>query len=292
MATRLGFLGLGVMGTPMALNLSRAFPLTVWNRSSGKYAAFESSSARIGASPAAVAESSDVIFTMLFNDAAYAPIFNNPDFTAHLRGKTIVNTSSVSVACNENLASIVKAAGGTFLEMPVSGSRVPAEQGQLVGMLAGEDMDAVARVREIVKPMTKTAIYCGGVGMGVKMKFAINTFLITTTAGLAESMHLARRQGLDIDAFAQVVDASPMASKYSKLKVAKMADEDWKAQAAIHDCYNLTRLVVAAAETAGASSPLMSLCATLYKRAIDVGLGEQDMIALERLLEKLQDEKK
>lgn len=285
--TRIGFLGLGVMGSPMAINLARQFPLTVWNRSQGKLPPLIQAGARAADSPAAVLAQSDVVFTMLFNDAAYAPVFDSPDFQANLRGKTVINTSSISVDCSTRLANIVAAAGGTFIEMPVSGSKVPAEMGQLVGMVAG-DKDAVDAVRPLLKPITKTAIYCGPVGMGLKTKYAINTFLITTTAGLAESMHLARRQGLDLDAFAQVVDASPMASAYSKLKVNKMMAEDWSAQAAIQDCYNLTRLVVDASKTAGARSPFMELCATMYKEAIDAGLEGDDMIALEKLFTKIQ----
>lgn len=286
MSTRLGFLGLGVMGTPMAINLARHYPLTVWNRTKAKYPPLQSVGARIAESPSAVLEESDVVFTMLFNDAAFDPIFASGDFQAKLRGKTVVNTSSVSVDCSTRLSSIVSAAGGTFIEMPVSGSRVPAEQGQLVGMIAG-DVDAVQRLKPILEPITKKSIYCGDIGKGLKTKFAVNTFLITTTAGLAESMHLAKKQDLNITAFGEVVDASPMASAYSKLKVAKMIREDLTAQAAIRDCYNLTKLVVDAGKEAQASTPLMDACQVLYKQAVDSGFGDDDMIALGGLLEKL-----
>ncbi|KAM3442399.1 hypothetical protein MY4824_000993 [Beauveria thailandica] len=281
---RVGFMGLGFMGTPMALNLAKKFPLTVWNRSAAKYEPFRSTSATIADSPAAVLRRSDVVFTMLFNEAAYRAVLNQDGFTDALRGKTIINTSSVSVAFSQSLDEQVRRAGGRFLEMPVSGSRVPAEQGQLVGMLAG-DGDEARRVAPLLEPITKAAVYCGSaIGSGLRTKFATNLFLITMTAGLAEAMNLARAQGIDVAAFGRVLDAGPMASAYSRLKVAKMMAEDWSPQAAVADCYNLTELVQEAAGEAGAQTPLMTVCNALYKEAVERGFGGDDMIAIHKVM--------
>ncbi|KAM3445241.1 hypothetical protein NHJ13734_000579 [Beauveria thailandica] len=280
---RVGFMGLGFMGTPMALNLAKKFPLTVWNRTAAKYEPFRSTSATIADSPAAVLRRSDVVFTMLFNEAAYRAVLNQ-DFTDALRGKTIINTSSVSVAFSQSLDEQVRRAGGRFLEMPVSGSRVPAEQGQLVGMLAG-DGDEARRVAPLLAQITTAAVYCGSaIGSGLRTKFATNLFLITMTAGLAEAMNLARAQGIDVAAFGRVLDAGPMASAYSKLKVAKMMAEDWAPQAAMADCYNLTELVQEAAGEAGAQTPLMTVCNALYKEAVERGFGGDDMIAIHKVM--------
>ncbi|KAK8142035.1 hypothetical protein G3M48_009464 [Beauveria asiatica] len=280
---RVGFMGLGFMGTPMALNLAKKFPLTVWNRTAAKYEPFRSTSAFIADSPAAVLRRSDVVFTMLFNEAAYRAVLNQ-DFTDALRGKTVINTSSVSVAFSQYLDEQVRRAGGRFLEMPVSGSRVPAEQGQLVGMLAG-DGDEARRVAPLLAQITTAAVYCGAaIGNGLRTKFATNLFLITMTAGLAEAMNLARAQGIDVAAFGRVLDAGPMASAYSKLKVAKMMAEDWSPQAAMADCANVTQLVQEAAGEAGAQTPLMTVCDALYKEAVERGFGGDDMIAIHKVM--------
>ncbi|KAL2015615.1 hypothetical protein VTK56DRAFT_5093 [Thermocarpiscus australiensis] len=279
---RVGFLGLGVMGTPMALNLSRKFPLTVWNRSPSKYPPLVQAGAKIGATPSQVVEHSDIIFTMLFDEDAIRAIFDH-DLKQALRNKTLVNSSSVSVELSHYLNEQVRNAGGHFIEMPVSGSKVPAEQGQLVGMMAGDP--AVAdRIRPFVEPMTRAAIYCGPVGSGLKTKYAVNTFLVTMTVGLAEAMNLARAQGLDLEAFGQVLEAGPMASAYSKLKVGKMLNQDWSAQAAVKDCYNSTQLIQSAARAAHTRSPLVELCGSLYRHAIQCGLGEEDMISVVKSL--------
>ncbi|KAL4904888.1 hypothetical protein BDW74DRAFT_178460 [Aspergillus multicolor] len=280
---KIGFIGLGVMGTPMALNLSRRFPLTVWNRTASKYPPLRQAGATVADTPQELAESSEVIFTMLFNEAAFEPVLT-PCFKNALRGKILVNTSSVSVEYSRYLTDEAQKAGARFIEMPVSGSKVPAEQGQLVGMIAG-DADAAKQIKSIVEPtMVKEAIYCGPIGSGLKTKYAVNLYLITMTAGLAESMALARAQGLNIQAFSQVINAGPMASAYSKLKIAKMASSDYTPQAAVKDCYNLTQLIKAAAQDVDAETPFIQLCASLYQKAITQQLGDLDMIALEKIL--------
>lgn len=124
------------MGTPMALNMSRHFPVTVWNRSSSKYPPLVEAGAKVGSTPSQVAQESDIIFIMLFDAAAIEDILE--DLKTSLTGKTVVNTSSVPEEFSHYLAKQVNQAGGEFVEMPVSGSKLPAEQGQLVGMLGGD----------------------------------------------------------------------------------------------------------------------------------------------------------
>ncbi|KAH6684971.1 hypothetical protein F5X68DRAFT_210438 [Plectosphaerella plurivora] len=281
--TRVGFIGLGVMGTPMALNLARRFPLTVWNRSESKYPALIKAGAVVANSPAAVVENSDFIFTMLFDGSSLKSILSD-DFRRSLRGKTLINTSSVTVGDSESLFRTVTEAGGSFIEMPVSGSRMPAEQGRLVGMMAGDEA-ACESIRPIVEPLTTSAIYCGPIGSGLRMKYAVNNYLITMTAGLAESMNLAKAQGLDVKDFGEVIDAGPMASAYSRLKIDKMQREDWSAQASIDDCHNSTRLICAATAQAGTKGPLISLCEHLYGTAKDEGFGGEDMVAVIKVLQ-------
>lgn len=279
---RVGFLGLGTMGVPMALNLSRKFTLTVWNRSASKYPLLAQAGANVGERPSDVAERYNVIFMMLFDESTIRQILDD-DFRRALRGKTLVNTSSVSVEFSHYLSEEVRKAAGDFIEMPVSSSKVPAEQGRLVGMMAG-DAAVAKRIEPIVEPMTSAAIYCGPIGFGLKTKYAVNLYAVTMTVGLAESMNLARAQDLNLDAFGQVLNAGPMASAYSKLKIAKMLNQDWSAQAAIKDCYNSTELIREAARTASTQSPLMEICEELYVEATRSGLGEEDMIAVTKII--------
>jgi 3-hydroxyisobutyrate dehydrogenase-like beta-hydroxyacid dehydrogenase len=276
---RLGFLGLGVMGTPMARNLAKKYPVMAWNRSPAKYASFKQTDAvSFAETPVKVVQSSDIIFVMLFNAPAIQSILTT-DFKRALSDKVLVNTSSVSVEFSEFLDQEIRKAGGQFVEMPVSGSKVPAEEGHLVGMMAG-DPDLAKTIKPYVEPITRSAVYCGPIGSGLKTKYAINSLLIALTVGLAESMNLAKAQGLDLEAFGKVVAASPMASAYSHIKVSKMLSQDWSPQASLKDCYNSTQLIRSAAISANVKSPLMDVCGNLYAQAMESALGEEDMIAI------------
>lgn len=279
---QLGFLGLGIMGAPMALNLARHFPLIIWNRSSTKYSAFGQTGARVAATPIQLIEQSDIIFTMLFDESALETVIDDTALKA-LHGKVLVNTSSINAAFSRSLARRLQQAHAEFVEMPVSGSRIPAENGQLIGMLAG-DPAVVDRIRPYVKPITKAAVYCGPIGQGLKTKYAVNTFLISLTVGLAESLALAQAQGLDRQALAQVLNAGPMSSTYTKLKLEKVIEGNWSAQASIEDCYNSTELILKAAEEAAIELPLTKLCSHLYGDACRHGLGKEDMIAAMKIL--------
>lgn len=282
---RIGFLGLGTMGTPMALNLRRQFPVTVWNRNGAKCTPLIEAGAKAAKTPSEVVEKPDVIFTMLFDGKAIQSMIDNePDnnFMKAIRGKTLINTSSVHVAFSHKLAQQVQGAGGKFVEMPVSGSKGPAEQGQLVGMMAG-DPEVAEQIRPVIEPITTAAIYCGPIGSGLKAKYSINLFLVSVTTGLAESVNLARAQGLDLDAFGQVLNSCPLASAYSKIKIAKILNGDWTPQAAIKDCYNSTELIKSAAQGVQVQTPLIQVCNSLYREAQEIGLGEEDMMAVYKL---------
>lgn len=265
----------------MARNLAQKAHLAVWNRSPAKYAMFEQASTvsiSIAATPAKAAEGSDMLFLMLFDAAAIECILDD-DFRRAVRGKIIVNASSIPVESSKSFCGIIQEAGGRYLEMPVSGSKVPAEQGKLVGMMAG-DPDLAHIVKPFVQPLTCAAVYCGEIGSGLKAKYAINTLATTLTVGLAESMSLANAQGLDLAAFAQVLEACPMASAFSKIKVNKILHEDWSPQASVRECYNSTQLIKSAAETEHVQMPLMDVCGKLYTEAIEADLAEEDMIAI------------
>lgn len=278
---RAGFIGLGIMGKSMVLNLARHFPVTVWNRSSSKYVALKDAGVQIGSSPSHVARESDVVFTMLFDTSAFHPILND-EFSAALRGKILVNTSSVPVGFSQKLARFVHDAGGDFIEMPVSGSKVPAEQGKLVGMMAG-NRDVADRIRPLVSPFTAASVYCGPIGSGLKMKYAINLYMFALSAGLCEAINLARAQGLDLEAFSQVLSAGPLASPYASLKVPKIMNEDWSLQASVRDGVNSTTLIQSAAASVGAWSPITQLCHSLFRQAQDAGQGDEDLTAIAKI---------
>ena len=187
------------------------------------------------------------------------------------------------------LEADVRAAGGRYVEAPVSGSRVPAAAGELVAMLAG-DPAAVEEVRPLLAPMCRETVPCGPVPDALAMKLAINLYLITMVTGLAEAVHFADRHGLDLDRFRAVLDAGPMASSVSRVKLrASCWPADLSPQAAAADVLKNNQLVAAAARSAGLASPPLDVCHVLFAETVALGHGGADMVAVIRALEARTD---
>ncbi|MCF1592197.1 NAD(P)-dependent oxidoreductase [Streptomyces muensis] len=282
-----GFVGLGVMGQPMALNLARAgTPLVVWNRTRDRCDPLRAAGAEVAQSPAEVFERAETVILMLADETALDTVLGpgTPDFAARVAGRTVVHMGTTAPEHSAALERAVRAVGGRYVEAPVSGSRVPAEQGELVAMLAGDD-DAVAAVRPLLAPMCRETFDCGGVPGALLMKFSVNLFLITLVTGLTEAFHFADRHGLDQRLLRDVLDAGPMASAVSRMKGPKLLDRDFAVQAAAADVLKNNRLIAEAARKADVASPLLDICHALYGETVAQGHGGEDMVAVLRALE-------
>jgi 3-hydroxyisobutyrate dehydrogenase len=182
------------------------------------------------------------------------------------------------------LEAAVQLVGGHYIEAPVSGSRVPAEQGELVAMLAGDPL-AVEAVRSLFEPMCRDTIYCGVVPGALLMKLAVNLYLITMVTGLVETVHFAQAAGLDLRLLRKTLDSGSMASGVSRVKLGKLVSSDFTAQAAVTDVLKNSQLVVDAARTAGVVTPLLNACSDLFSETVELGHGDVDMVAVISALE-------
>ncbi|RDU99399.1 NAD(P)-dependent oxidoreductase [Trinickia dinghuensis] len=288
--TPVGFIGLGSMGEPMALNLRKVgIPLVVWNRSEAKRGVLEQAGARVVADAAQVFECCGTVLLMLANAEAIDWVLarGEPAFRQRVRGRTIVHMGTTSPGYSAGLEQSIRAAGGSYVEAPVSGSRKPAEAAQLVAMLAGE-RGAVDAVAPLVAAMCRQSEYCGDVPAALTMKLAVNLFLITMVTGLAEATHFARRQGLDLARFVAILDAGPMASDVSRVKAAKLLHENFGEQASIENVLDNNRLIAASARAAGIASPLLDVCHGLYGATREMGFGGEDMVAVVKAIEAME----
>jgi len=286
-ARPIGFIGLGAMGEPMALNLAKAgTPLLVWNRSPAKAAVLAAAGAEIAANPAQVFARAALVILMLVDDRAIDSVLGRggADFAGRVQGRTIVHMGTTAPAYSRGLEADIRAAGGRYVEAPVSGSRKPAEAGQLVAMLAG-DAAAIAELRPVLAPMCRETIVCGAVPNALLMKLSVNLFLISMVTGLAEAVHFAERHGVDLDLLLAALNAGPMASDVSRVKAPKLVGRDFAAQAAISDVLKNSRLVADAAREAGIASPLLDVCHALYGETLALGHGDADMVAVLAALE-------
>lgn len=278
----LGFLGLGVMGQPMALNLVRAgHDVIVWNRTPERAEPLRDAGARVAGTVDEVFTVADVVFLMLIDEQATDTVLGRGTtaFADRVAGRLVVSTGSASPGYSRALAIEIEAAGGRFVESPVSGQRGPAQDGQLVAFLGGDPAD-LSIVRPLLAPLTKHLIDAGPIGAGLLLKLTVNHYLNVSVAALAEATHFADAQGLDRALFERAVMAGPLASDLAGMKLAQFVAGDFDVRAGVGDSYNSTRLGYAEARAVGIATPLLDLASTLYGEAVDLGGARRDMIAV------------
>jgi 3-hydroxyisobutyrate dehydrogenase len=244
----------------------------VWNRTEGRTDELRAAGATVAPTADAVFDLARTVLLMLANSDAIDDVLGRGTkrFAGLVADRTVVHMGTTSPEYSRALGEDVRAAGGRYVEAPVSGSRGPAEAGQLVGMLAGEP-DDVEQVRRLLEPVCCRTSWCGDVPSALLMKLSVNLFLITMVTGLAESFHFAHRHGLDLNQFVEVLDAGPMASAVSRVKAGKLVAGDFAVQASIADVHYNNRLVARAARRAGIASPLLDVCESLYEETERLG---------------------
>jgi 3-hydroxyisobutyrate dehydrogenase len=284
----IGFIGLGSMGEPMALNLAKAgLPLVVWNRSQKKCERVAALGAAVARNPDEVFRRCEVVIVMLVDGSALDDVLarNERGFNDRVCGRILINMATTAPEYSKALEADVIAAGGRYVEAPVSGSRKPAEAGQLIGMLAGEN-ESIDAVRSLLEPMCSDVVSCGHVPNALLMKLSVNLFLTALVAGLAEAVHFASRQKLDLSNLFAVLDAGPLASDVSRMKGGKLLADDFTVQASIRNVLKNVQLISSAARAAGAASPVLDVCLALFAEADDLGHADSDMIAVIRAIER------
>ena len=277
-----GFLGLGHMGEPMAANLLRARgDLVVWNRSPAAAQRLHTLGARVMATPEAVVDTCDTIIVMLANlDAINETLGRTArSFTTPVHGRVIVNMGTIAPVESSQLNEALLAQGATYVEAPVSGSRVPAENGALVAMLAGP-AGVVEHVGALLTAMCRSVFRCGEVPGALTTKLAVNVFLIDMVTGLAEATRFAEGNGVDLDVFRAVLDSGPMGSDVSRLKLAKLLTGDYAPQATIRDVRYNSRLILDQARRTGTELPLLADCERLLSATEQLGHEDADMVAV------------
>jgi len=283
----IGFIGLGVMGQPMALNLAKAGTrLIVWNRSSAAGQPLAAAGATVAESVEGVFAGARIVVCMLVNERALDSVLKRgtDNFTALVRDHLVISMGSNSPDYSRALAADIQAAGGRYVEAPVSGSRKPAEAGQLVSLLGGCPED-IAEVQPYLAPMCRQTVVCGPVGNALLMKLTVNLFLNTMLAGLAEAVHFADSHGLDLAVLREAINSGPMGCDFTRVKMPKFIDRDFTVQAATEDAFNSTRLIADAARAAGLASPMLDLASELYGESVALGNARMDMATVIQAIE-------
>ncbi|KAH7620507.1 putative Glyoxylate/succinic semialdehyde reductase 2, chloroplastic [Nannochloris sp. 'desiccata'] len=281
--TRIGFVGLGIMGYAMAFNLLNAgYSLTVWNRSPGKCDDLAAGGAAVANSPADVVKNSDIIFAMLSDREACLEVALGQDGIAGVmtEGKGYVDVSTVDAATAIKVATAVRSNGGLYLEAPVSGSKGPAEQGQLI-FLTGGDEELFSASAPLLDVMGKASFFLGEVGAGARMKLVANMVMGSMMAALAEGLTLAESSGLDKKDVVDVLNLGAMACPMFALKGAAMVEGKYMTPAfpLKHQQKDL-KYALELAQEVGLQVPTAVAANGEFEKAMVKGLGDADFSAV------------
>lgn len=285
--TSIGFIGLGIMGHPMAANLIRAgYAVTVWNRTRDKARDLVELGADEAASPREAARRADVVITMVSDDSAIEQVYYGDEgvFAGLSPGTIVVDSSTITPGLSRRLAEDAAAKYCDFLDAPVTGSRPQAEEGALV-FLAGGSAEVLERVRPILLTMGRDVIHIGANGSGSAVKLANNMVGAANLAALAEGMAIAAAAGIDPGKFLDVIQSGGAASRMAEMKSGKIIDGDFAAQFALSLMHKDLRLASALADSVRIPTPMLEAARRLYREAEAAGFGGEDMSAVARWYE-------
>lgn len=229
MKPKVGLIGLGLMGSPMARNLLKAgFPLTVWNRTRAKAEKLGQEGARIANTPQEVAADSDVLITIVSDPPALEQVLYgaNGALRALKKGSVLVDSSTVSPGLARRIANSCSERGVDFLDAPVTGGTWGAEKGELVFMIGGKK-EVLDRVEPVLQAVGKRFFLLGPNGAGQTVKLAMNMILALQVEALAESLELVTRAGVPGERLIEVLQSSMARAQVLDVKAPMLMKRDF-----------------------------------------------------------------
>lgn len=287
-----GFVGLGVMGRPMARNLVRAgHRVVVWNRSAGPAAELATAGATVAPTPAELATAAPVVLTMLPDLPQVEEVLRRDDglLAGMHQGSVLVVMGTVSPVEVRDLGGRLEPAGVAVVDAPVSGGDVGAEQATLSIMVGGRPED-VTRVRPYLEAMGTTVDHLGPLGAGQLAKACNQIVVAATLTALSEALVLARRGGLDPQRVFAVLGGGLAASRVLEVKGPKLLGGDFRPGGAAAFQHKDLGFALAAAREEGVALPLTALVDQLYGAARWNGFGDDDHSVVVRVIERLAGE--
>ncbi|OVA06283.1 6-phosphogluconate dehydrogenase [Macleaya cordata] len=277
-----GFLGLGIMGKAMALNLLRhGFKVTVWNRTLSKCEELVEHGASIGETPAAVVKKCKYTIAMLSDpSAALSVVFSKDGVLEQIcEGKGYIDMSTVDADTSSKIYEAIEKKGGYFLEAPVSGSKKPAEDGQLVILAAGEKALYEAAIPAF-DVMGKKSFFLGKVGNGAKMKLVVNMIMGSMMNAFSEGLVLADRSGLSQQTLLDVLDLGGIANPMFRQKGPAMIQNSYAPAFPLKHQQKDMRLALALGDENAVSMPVAAAANEAFKKARSLELGDLDFSAV------------
>jgi 3-hydroxyisobutyrate dehydrogenase-like beta-hydroxyacid dehydrogenase len=286
---RVGFLGLGIMGSRMAANLARAgFELTVWNRTEAKAQAFcaEHPGVKAAATPALAGADSEMIVTMVVDGDQVEQVLLGDDgaATAARPGTLCIDCSTIGAMAARSIGEALAARGLELVDAPVTGSSPRAQDGTLTIMAGGSDQ-AFQRAKPVLEAMGRLIVHAGPLGHGQIVKLINNAVAATNAAVVGEALLLGARTGVDLDALTEVMGAGSGASAMLELKARAMREHDYTPLFKLEHMLKDVRLCLEEGQAAGAPFQFAALTREILTAASGRGHGDDDFAALIEVLE-------
>ncbi|MFZ0802406.1 MAG: NAD(P)-dependent oxidoreductase [Terriglobales bacterium] len=281
---RIAFLGLGIMGRAMALNLVKAgHEVTVWNRTPGK----DVEGAKTAASPADAARDAEVIWLCVADTKAVESVLFGPQGVDEslAAGQIIVDSSTISPSATRRFAERVGAKGVQYVDAPVTGSKVGAENGTLIFIVGGEEA-AIERLKPLFAATGKKIFRMGETGKGEAAKLVMNLQIALIFEGFAEALTLATKLGVDAETLLPLIEASMVRSGVVDYKAPFILKRDFSANFPLRLMRKDIRLALEAAKEARVKLPGLETVEEIYEMATEDGHENLDYAATLTLLEK------
>ena len=275
-------LGLGAMGHAFAANLlKKGFKVHGWNRTRARGDDLLDAGLQLADSPAEAVRQADVVIAMLSDGDTTEQVLQQikDDFKS---GATLCQMGTIGVEKTDALIAFFASARSDllFIDAPVSGTKAPAENAQIL-VLASGDRSRAAAAETVFAAIGKGTQWLGEAGKSSRMKLVINSWLIGMMQSLAESTQLAAQFGFSTDDLWQVLEGGPLAAPYAKMKLGMIASDDYTPQMNLVWALKDARLALEASDT---PLPALANIADFWQQAVDDGLGEQDLAVVYRYL--------
>jgi len=286
---RIGFIGTGIMGGPMARNLLKAgYPLTIYNRTKSKAQPLLSEGAAWALNPAEVANNSDVVITCVTDtpDVRQILLGEHGIIEAARPGLVCIDMSTISPSATKEMGKNLEAKGVTLIDAPISGGEIGAIEGKLSIMMGGPE-EMVGKVRPIMEVMGRTVTWCGPLGSGQMTKLANQIMVVHTIMSIAEGLAFAEKAGLDLQTTLKVTSAGAASSHSLKALGPKIIAGDFAPAFMVDLQQKDLRLVTEYAEQLKQPLPGVALVKQLLTALQAQGRGREGTQALVDVIRQL-----
>lgn len=275
-------LGLGAMGHAFAANLlKKGFRVYGWNRTRARGEDLIAAGLTLTDSAAEAVQKADVVIAMLSDGETTEQVLHEAK-AALKQGATLCQMGTIGVEKTDALITLFAQARPdvVFIDAPVSGTKAPAENAQILVMASGDRSRAQA-AEAVFDAIGKGTQWLGEAGKSSRMKLVINSWLIGLMQSLAESTRLADQFGFSTDDLWQVLDGGPLAAPYAKMKLGMMASDDYTPQMHLQWALKDAKLALDASDS---SLPALENIASVWQQAVEAGHGEEDLAVIYKYL--------